>query len=1051
MRNNLILFCLLFNLTSNFAQLQDRFINNNPIPDTYNNIVSKANAYFAANPDLMEDGPNAKFNRWADFWKTRTQSANPAEYGTYLAAYNALYAQLNQSICASGVQGNWTNLGPHVTPMANGQQAQGIVTAVKFDPSDPSGNTIYAGTGCSGLWKGYNTGFGGWWWIPLTESLRLPGLGIRDIAISANGQTLYIATGIEGMGSYGLGVLTSTNAGVSWSATGLSFNPPASNGIVTKLLMVDPQTAQTIYALVDDKLYKTINGGITWPAIWQIPGSSMIYPANNTPCMDPWNCSYLTRVLADIALKPGNPNIIYLTTSDTPNSATACAVTCGTPVPNQSNGGCELWTSPDGGVSWTEITDVTTAPGLMSPLSSINPSITKTSWLEVETNPNEPNSIWICGGNDNAPQYNFTQKYAIPFGWQTPKAIPGITGNPWTDYPYHNFNISPNDINTFYIGGLYVDKSIDAGSTWTRLSDYYSDSPVLGGHADIRTITVENFYNTDAVLVGCDGGAFLSNGSPPWSNISKTLPITQFYGLAGSETNTALIIAGAQDNGVWTYHGANVSNPWTYQVIGDSYNCVIEHDNPNNCIAEYNTPGLMQSVDGGNTWPLGAAVPPYDPNVGTTRIRPIENNALNDNIYIGYQNVFNMQPPFFSNNWNQLSSFGVAGNLGAIAVAPSNSLVMYACFEGACGNSCGNPVAKYFWFNDGNTWQDITASIRSGFPNSHNIFLWFPVTSIAVNTDNPYEIWFTIGGFYYIRVVHGVYNVNTATWAWDDYSNGLLTFPANKIVYEKGSNGAVYVATDLGVYYRNKSMNSWQCFNDANNTLPVCVVTDLDINYASNKIRAATFGRGIWQSNLACPTQNNYTDVSVYNNASQFLEYKNDINSTASVDNASNITYRAGDKIDLKPGFQANAYSLGSYFHAFIHNCDIPGNSFRMRPGQDNKNYKEDNIAIQYNNPSVSGTSTILKSRTDKKSGEESYFFKVYPNPNDGTFTLDFKDVTLNGENSLEITDLFGRSIFTKNNIRSAEVISLDLINGMYVVKYSDRKNTYTQKMTISR
>jgi hypothetical protein len=55
----------------------------------------------------------------------------------------------------------------------------------------------------------------------------------------------------------------------------------------------------------------------------------------------------------------------------------------------------------------------------------------------------------------------------------------------------------------------------------------------------------------------------------------------------------------------------------------------------------------------------------------------------------------------------------------------------------------------------------------------------------------------------------------------------------------------------FGVFYTNDELYQqfgWFCFND---NLPVALVTDLEINYCTNKIYAGTFGHGIWESDLA--------------------------------------------------------------------------------------------------------------------------------------------------------------------------------------------------------
>jgi len=92
-----------------------------------------------------------------------------------------------------------------------------------------------------------------------------------------------------------------------------------------------------------------------------------------------------------------------------------------------------------------------------------------------------------------------------------------------------------------------------------------------------------------------------------------------------------------------------------------------------------------------------------------------------------------------------------------------------------------------------------------------------------------------------------VYVSNDAGVTWTNYSTGLPNLPVNCIVYQNGSNDALYVGTDVGIYYRNNAMSSWQPFF---NGLPNVIVNELEIQYSSGKIRAATYGRGLWESEI---------------------------------------------------------------------------------------------------------------------------------------------------------------------------------------------------------
>jgi xyloglucan-specific exo-beta-1,4-glucanase len=56
------------------------------------------------------------------------------------------------------------------------------------------------------------------------------------------------------------------------------------------------------------------------------------------------------------------------------------------------------------------------------------------------------------------------------------------------------------------------------------------------------------------------------------------------------------------------------------------------------------------------------------------------------------------------------------------------------------------------------------------------------------------------------------------------------------------------VATDLGVYILNSGATTW---NNYSLGLPNVIISDIEFNPALNKAYVSTFGRGIWETNLA--------------------------------------------------------------------------------------------------------------------------------------------------------------------------------------------------------
>jgi hypothetical protein len=137
--------------------------------------------------------------------------------------------------------------------------------------------------------------------------------------------------------------------------------------------------------------------------------------------------------------------------------------------------------------------------------------------------------------------------------------------------------------------------------------------------------------------------------------------------------------------------------------------------------------------------------------------------------------------------------------------------------------------------NGGTAWSTIT----SGLPVSSA-----GINYIAVSNTDPNNVWVVMSGY---SAGNKVFNSTTGGSSWTNVSGTLPNLPVNSIVYENGSPNRVYIGTDIGAYYRDDNTSDWMFYNDG---LPNVMVHELEINYTSDKLLAATYGRGIWQSDL---------------------------------------------------------------------------------------------------------------------------------------------------------------------------------------------------------
>jgi len=135
---------------------------------------------------------------------------------------------------------------------------------------------------------------------------------------------------------------------------------------------------------------------------------------------------------------------------------------------------------------------------------------------------------------------------------------------------------------------------------------------------------------------------------------------------------------------------------------------------------------------------------------------------------------------------------------------------------------------------------------------NYNIAFVKPRNSNVVNPNSWSGREFWVAGALSSNAPH-VYHSDNGGYSFTALTEGYPTgVPANDLVYDRYT-GVLYVATDVGVFYWDYSDNTWYRLG---NNLPMKPVTNLVMNYCAGKLRAATFGRGIWEvglmGNLRC-------------------------------------------------------------------------------------------------------------------------------------------------------------------------------------------------------
>ena len=382
----------------------------------------------------------------------------------------------------------------------------------------------------------------------------------------------------------------------------------------------------------------------------------------------------------------------------------------------------------------------------------------------------------------------------------------------------------PTNANTLFIGGVNTWKSTDGGASWnisnmwTAASSFNScGAPVV--HADKHCLAFQN--GTSTLFEGNDGGIYkTTDGGASWTYLANGLVISQIYRLGVSQTDAGEVIGGFQDNGTKNLSAGN----WADVMGGDGLECAIDYTTINTQYGTGTYGKLRRTTDHWNSstditgglsgtadWNIPFTI---DPNTHTT-------------IYAGYQDVFKSTNQ--GSSWTKISNWG-GGTLDAIVVAPSNSNIICAATENKL----------YRTTNGGASWTDITGTL----PVATN-----KITYVAVHNSDANTIWVTFGEY----DANGVFESTDGGSTWTNISAGLPHLPVMTIVQNKlnTSQNELYVGTDVGVYVKVGAGN-WQAFM---NNLPKVFVAELDIYYdmthpGNSRLRAATFGRGLWETDL---------------------------------------------------------------------------------------------------------------------------------------------------------------------------------------------------------
>lgn len=593
------------------------------------------------------------------------------------------------------------------------------------------------------------------------------------------------------------GLWKSTDGGQTWNVSGTDQLPSLSISDIA----IDPVNTQNMYLATGDKY------GIHY--MLQTWGHYSAGVLKSTDGGQTWNPTGLNYAMASVALLQR-----LVIDHANPQHLVAAAM----------NG---LFRTTDGGTTWT--------------------NVKSGKFYDVEIHPSNP-SIWyaadstkIYRSQDGGQTWNPTGITASGRSSITvSKGFPNVvyiwvngslyySGDSGNSFAFRNspsnacnpvgyydmvLEVSHGDENVLIAGGVEVALSVDGGQTWTQVSTTPPSTAPNYIHADQKAFAFAPNSSTTAYLCN-DGGLFkTTNRCTSFTDLSNGLDIKQYYRMSSSQQNPNVIFGGAQDNGSDKINGPSSS---TMVFWYDGEDCLVDYTNDNIVFVSTQGGTFKRSTNGGVSFS-------NTPVTGCDWTSPIVMDPNNHNIiYVGASYVRKSIDNGVT--WTTLMN-GVfdGGCVYSIDVAPSNSSYIYVATFGHI----------YRTTDGGTSWSDITGTL--------------PVTSaaitgITVSQSDPDKVWVCFSGF---SAGNKIFKTNNGGSSWTNISSGIPNVPVNCLKYQKNTPDFVYAGTDIGVFFSDTA-NTWSSYN---NGLPATIVNDLEIYYPTMKVRAATYGRGVWESDL---------------------------------------------------------------------------------------------------------------------------------------------------------------------------------------------------------
>jgi len=688
-----------------------------------------------------------------------------------------------------------------------------------YDPTDSTHKKVWACSVTGGLWYNTDVASNTTEWVPVSDNWT--SMATTNICYDPNAtSTFYVGTGepetaihiYRESSGRGFGIWKTNDAGQTWSVlpstkdfayiSDIEVRDENGASVIYCAVMSGEYKGATFQAIPTDGLYRSVDGGSTWTQVLpNIAGETVPYAPSDIEIAD--------------------NGTIYIGTTNNLNG---------------DGGACILKSTTGLSGSWSVNTDYR------------NEILADTEYnipgrVELSASKSNPTVVYaIIGGGSNT---ELIESFGSTIGkfivkttnsgasWNSINMPDFENGKNWAYLSWHAFTVqvSPDDEDVVYVGGLDIHKTSNGGTSWTKVSKwvlmYYGGGDKFV-HGDIHKIAY-NPASSNKFVVATDGGVFYTsnaNSTPVFVPRNKAFNTFQFYSCGVSyQANDERYTGGLQDNGTFYYSG----HPYEMDdmIQGGDGAFTMWDKNDDNLITSTYDNSMIMFYDGGSTKIkdsiCGTFISPFDFDSDD---KVIYANAITFSGDYADQ-IFKVTglPTTHIDEFVDVNT-GTQTPFSAVRFTKTDADIHTLIV--------GNYTGEIFKINNINSTPSTSQIDNGQLPNAY--------VSCIQTSKNADTILITLSNY----GIQSVWQTFNGGGTWTDISGNLPDMPIRWAIYHPQNKKQIMLATETGIWITNNAQETNIIWTAETGAFPNVRVDMLSIRPADNFLVAGTHGRGMY-------------------------------------------------------------------------------------------------------------------------------------------------------------------------------------------------------------